>query len=540
MAGRAKPLSVPAVETTSAGLSAPAAVAVISNAMTRRDDSACRRRLAKRRFCLCAALLSALLQACAAPRLPVSPIPATADPQNEIVKLSAEIDHARAESLNVLSPGRFSEAAASLAKARTLHGRKAGAADVLAAVAEGHAELDKGFDVADLSGEVLGPALAARAAARAAGATAYEDAYARAEKALISLTRSVEAGKTDEAKKGQEEVAKEFRVLELCAIKETTLRSVREVMAQARADGAVRYAPRMLAATERKVASVEAFIAAQPHARSEMNAHAGEALLAARRLAALTHRAREIGVDGPEDSAVKEDRLLAALSEALKLPESRDRSFEQRRTSIVDAVGRLAADRDYLVGQNRQLRAEVAQAKVDRTRIEGQSAEERARLQQLEAERRFRRLYDEVSGYFQPGEAQVYKQADRLVIRLHGLKFPVGTAALTPDGYAMLSKVQKAIRAFGDPNVIVEGHTDDTGPSALNDQLSQRRADAVRDYLVSNNVLPGGRIRAVGKGFSEPVASNKSAKGRALNRRIDVIIEPLGPPAAGEDQAMPR
>ena len=499
------------------------------------DDETYRRRPAASRACVGAAalVLALLLQACALPALPVSPIPATADPHTEIAKLAAEIDHARTESLDVLSPDWFSKAEASLGDARDLRERKAAASEVLAAVARGHAELDKGFDIADLSGEILASALAARSGARRAGATAYPEAYAKAENRLLGLARAVEGGDADEAKRGRADVAAEFRALELRAVKEKTLRRVTEAMGQAKADGAQRYAPRALAATQSKVAAVEAFIESQPHAHREMGERAAQTLLEARRLVALTRRAREIANDGPETSARREDDLLAALTAGLKLPEARDRSFEQRRTGIVDAVGRLTADRDYLVSQNRELRAQVAQAKIDHARLEGQSAEERAQVQRLEAERHFRRLYDEVSGYFDAGDAQVYKQADRLIIRLHGLKFPVGTATVSPDGYVLLAKVQKSIRAFGEPDVVVEGHTDDTGPPALNQVLSQRRADAVRDYLVSNNVLPAERIRAIGKRFSEPIASNKSAEGRASNRRIDVVIEPRGGPETG-------
>jgi outer membrane protein OmpA-like peptidoglycan-associated protein len=74
--------------------------------------------------------------------------------------------------------------------------------------------------------------------------------------------------------------------------------------------------------------------------------------------------------------------------------------------------------------------------------------------------------------------------------------------------------------------VTVEGHTDSTGGQNLNQHLSERRAEAVTAYLVANNVLPAERLKAVGKAYSEPLAPNTTAEGRALNRRIDLIIEP--------------
>jgi len=95
-----------------------------------------------------------------------------------------------------------------------------------------------------------------------------------------------------------------------------------------------------------------------------------------------------------------------------------------------------------------------------------------------------------------------------------------------PSNYTLLSKIQRAIRTFGQPNVVIEGHTDSIGSDELNERLSERRADAVREYLVANGTIPYGRISAIGYGSHQPLASNKTAEGRAINRRIDVLIMP--------------
>ena len=64
----------------------------------------------------------------------------------------------------------------------------------------------------------------------------------------------------------------------------------------------------------------------------------------------------------------------------------------------------------------------------------------------------------------------------------------------------------------------------------MNQQLSEKRAEAVKQYLVYNGTLPAGKIIAVGYGSTRPLASNASAQGRAVNRRIDVIIKPVKTP----------
>jgi outer membrane protein OmpA-like peptidoglycan-associated protein len=105
------------------------------------------------------------------------------------------------------------------------------------------------------------------------------------------------------------------------------------------------------------------------------------------------------------------------------------------------------------------------------------------------------------------------------------LQFPVGQHVLLPQNYSLLAKVQRAIGAFGEPHVNIEGHTDSTGSTELNERLSQARAEAVRDYLVANRTLPAEKVTAIGRGFSDPLASDRTELGRAMNRRIDVIID---------------
>ena len=81
------------------------------------------------------------------------------------------------------------------------------------------------------------------------------------------------------------------------------------------------------------------------------------------------------------------------------------------------------------------------------------------------------------------------------------------------------------IRRFGTPGVTVEGHTDSTGGSALNERLSQERAEVVRRFLVDNEVVPPHRVMAIGRGAEAPLAPNDTPEGRRLNRRIDIVID---------------
>jgi outer membrane protein OmpA-like peptidoglycan-associated protein len=123
-----------------------------------------------------------------------------------------------------------------------------------------------------------------------------------------------------------------------------------------------------------------------------------------------------------------------------------------------------------------------------------------------------------------------------LVIRLKAIRFPVGKSFLMPENYALLSRVQKAIEAFDEPQVVVEGHTDSTGSREVNEKLSRERAEAVEEYLVANRTIDAKNIAAVGYGPGRPLAPNETREGRAINRRIDLIIKPSFVPMTQEQQ----
>ncbi|RYH03978.1 OmpA family protein [Salipiger sp. IMCC34102] len=88
-----------------------------------------------------------------------------------------------------------------------------------------------------------------------------------------------------------------------------------------------------------------------------------------------------------------------------------------------------------------------------------------------------------------------------------------------------LSALATNLQSYPNSTVNVIGHTDDTGAAAYNQDLSQRRATAVSQVLISNGVSAG-RIRAIGQGESQPVATNLTPEGRQQNRRVEVVITP--------------
>lgn len=103
---------------------------------------------------------------------------------------------------------------------------------------------------------------------------------------------------------------------------------------------------------------------------------------------------------------------------------------------------------------------------------------------------------------------------------LVGVNFDNNSAKITPESYPIIYDAAKTLLKNTDIKVEIQGYTDNIGSESYNKNLSQKRADVVKDYLVSKGVSAS-RLSAVGYGESNPVADNKTADGRALNRRIE-------------------
>jgi outer membrane protein OmpA-like peptidoglycan-associated protein len=116
------------------------------------------------------------------------------------------------------------------------------------------------------------------------------------------------------------------------------------------------------------------------------------------------------------------------------------------------------------------------------------------------------------------------KKTDRgLVITLGDVLFSVNKAELSPGGTRSVRKLADFLNQYPQRKVLIEGHTDSTGSHTLNQALSERRADAVRTALIDMGVSSD-RIETRGHAEAYPVATNGTAAGRQLNRRVEIIL----------------
>ena len=113
-------------------------------------------------------------------------------------------------------------------------------------------------------------------------------------------------------------------------------------------------------------------------------------------------------------------------------------------------------------------------------------------------------------------------QAQRIVLR--GVQFEFDKADIRPDAGVILDEAANQLSQVAGARVSVDGHTDSSGSDAYNQALSERRAAAVREYLVSKGV-DASRLSSNGYGEAQPVADNASDEGRALNRRVELKVQ---------------
>jgi outer membrane protein OmpA-like peptidoglycan-associated protein len=457
--------------------------------------------------------------ACAGPQLEVKPISKKENPQELINKLDNDIALARKNQINVLAPTWFERAESSLNAAKRGLDKGDQLSEILDNIATGRAQLGRAAEFARVSQTTLPNAIKARTMARNAGATTLGEDYTDAEDRFIGLTRAIEDNNLGYARRNQARVVERFRVLELRAIKTRTIGEVRRLIQSARKQGMHKVAPQSFALAEKKLADADAFITQNPYQKGRMHKMAADALFMAQRLHIVAQQSKKVEDMEPEPITLWVERVMHRTSEKLGAPDMRNQPFDKQLENILATVAAQHADHEFMVENNKKLQQQLA-------RLEGQTRQEHQEKERLLAEKQFNQKLSSVQHYFKPQEAEVYKKENQVIIRLKAMQFPVGQSVIMPENYGLLSKVQRAIRTFGEPDVIIGGHTDSTGSEGLNEHLSQQRADAVRQYFVANGTLPYEKIIAVGYGSMRPLASNATESGRAMNRRIDIIITP--------------
>jgi len=210
----------------------------------------------------------------------------------------------------------------------------------------------------------------------------------------------------------------------------------------------------------------------------------------------------------------KDRRQLTEAEQAYKAKQDTLRKNAEQQAT--DAQRSLAATWDNLSSARKEIASQQNQlqkSKADLEKAEASAAAAMASLSKI---------------------AQVKEEQRGVVITLDGqVLFVTGKAELLPIARDRLNQVAQSLKELDDDKLVsIDGFTDSRGADDTNMKLSQDRANAVRDYLVSQGVKTE-KIRATGRGEANPVASNETPEGRANNRRVEIVIQSSAQAAAG-------
>lgn len=212
-----------------------------------------------------------------------------------------------------------------------------------------------------------------------------------------------------------------------------------------------------------------------------------------------------------------EAELSRARAEAAKAD-----AEKAERAAAEERVRREEASRQAEAAQlAAKASAEAARLETERARAETERARQATEAAKRERDAALQKLYVSLSEIL-----DTKRETRGFIVNLGDVLFDTGRATLKPAAREKLSKLTGILLAYpGQLTLEIEGHTDSVGSDELNNKLSQNRAQSVGDYLSTAGVKPE-RIKAVsGFGKTKPVASNNTAAGRQMNRRVEVVID---------------
>lgn len=451
--------------------------------------------------------------------------------------LAAALDKARTEHVDALSPKNFAAAveAHDAAVKDAARGRKDD--KVRARVQEGEAALGRATTAAAAARQLLGSVIKAREDALTAQAPKFAaEAWT---KAADRFREAMTENEQNDAKNAQRRAAEGevlLREAELIAIKGGILDEARALIAKADEAKIGKLAPRTLQAAKRYLAEADQEIQRNRYDVGQPRKLAAQARYEARHATYLAQLIERVLKEENDDQAGVEALVLSweeplkQIAGEMELSAQFDKGMQAPMQEINEHAGQQSQElqrlKQELADRDDQLAAKSTQVQRLESRLGGESEERVALQRRVDVQERMRASVRALEASFTADEARVVRQGDDVVLSLLGIKFPSGRSTIDGSSAALMKKVQQGLALFPGASISVEGHTDANGSDSTNLILSQDRADAVRQYLVSNFALNPEKVTSVGYGEARPVATNETAAGRTRNRRIDLVIHP--------------
>ncbi|HVI11007.1 MAG TPA: OmpA family protein [Candidatus Binatia bacterium] len=302
------------------------------------------------------------------------------------------------------------------------------------------------------------------------------------------------------------------------------LLEARNAVAIAKAAGAQQYAPDSLTKAEDMLQRAEDY-----YQRKQGRTPIGTA---ARGATQMAEDARVLTLRRIEQDKIEAERRARQEAQEKAEAEARDaqdraqqaqaQADEDARRRAEAEQARADAERQQQAALAQQQQAEAASAAAQQAAADAERQREEADRQRQEAiqqkEEMRARLLAQLNQVLQTRDT-----ARGLIVSMPDVLFDFNKYTLKPEARERLARISGIVLAYPDLKLQVEGYTDSIGSDEYNQQLSEKRAESVRDYLVSSGVSMN-NVAATGMGKADPVADNSTAAGRKLNRRVEMIV----------------
>jgi len=427
------------------------------------------------------------------------------------------LNEAKEKNAELLSPEFYQLAVTAFNEANQYYMKNQSTRDIREKLAEAQQHCQRALQAVKLANITLKEPMQAREDALAVEANIYAvQLFTEAEEKFAEAAAQIEDDDLDDARDRGAEAEAAYRQAELKAIKDKLLGDARKLIQEARENDVEEHAPQTFKLATNLLAELEDMLTYNRYAGNEAAQKAMECVYQARHSIYLSQKIQVLkeNENNWEKLILEYEDVLTGFASHFDETPKYDDGMKDAVNLINTRIENLQNEHDQLVEDNAQLQEAYDALQEQATSSSAELAKERAR------DEKFKKVKD----LFTPQEAKVLIDGTNLVIRLHGLNFPSGSAQIQPEYFSLLTKVQQALKIFPDKHILLEGHTDSRGNAKTNKSLSEQRAIAVREYIIANMGKPRDQVTAIGYGAAKPVATNDTPEGREVNRRIDVVI----------------
>ena len=361
----------------------------------------------------------------------------------------------------------------------------------------------------------------------------YSKNWDKAERKFLNAIKAMEKYDIKKAEELNREISSEFSEIELLVIKDMYLNEARLNIYSAQKEKADRFAPITLSQARDYLGKAESELEKSRYDNQSARNIVEKSIERSNHAIFLTKLIQSIDKDRftIEQLIIQSEKNLEKIANSADIYPLMTNGYKALTDSLSLYIDTLRKDKSYLEQDQRDNLIQISDMEEEIRNLDkmlgGVSEERESLIQRIEAQARIKEQYERVEKIFLPEEARVLRENNNVILRLIGLTFESNESKIMTKNIPLLTKVEKAIDVYPKSEIIIEGHTDSQGDDQFNQNLSQERADSIKQYMINAMLIPNYRIIATGYGETRPIANNETALGRQKNRRIDVVISSI-------------